>query len=89
MWVTNGGNNDTGFSNAEYDKLIAEARTTEDNAKRNENFKKAEEILIKDNTVLMPIYYYTNVSVEKPYLKGVSLDFSGAIDYTRAYLLEH
>ena len=25
MWVTNGGNNDAGFSNAEYDSLIAEA----------------------------------------------------------------
>ena len=36
----------------------------------------------------MPIYYYTNVSLTKPYLKGVQLDFSGAIDFTRAYLEE-
>lgn len=89
MWTSNSGNNDTGFKNEEYDKLVSEAKTTEDNAKRNENFKKAEELLIKDNMVLMPIYYYTNVAVEKPYLKNVVLDFSGAIDYTRAYLLEH
>ncbi|SDE77492.1 oligopeptide transport system substrate-binding protein [Fontibacillus panacisegetis] len=89
MWTSNSGNNDIGLKDAEYDKLINEAKTTEDNAKRNENFKKAEEILVKDTMGIMPIYYYTNIALEKPYLKGVSLDFSGGIDYTRAYLLEH
>ncbi len=89
MWVTNGGNNDTGFSNAEYDKLIADAKATDDMAKRDEAFAKAEKIFIQDNMVVMPLYYYTNVAAEKPYLKGVFLDFSGAVDYTRAYLLEH
>ncbi|RRJ66677.1 peptide ABC transporter substrate-binding protein [Paenibacillus oralis] len=89
MWVTDGGNNDTGFSNEEYDKLIAEAKATEDMAKRDEAFAKAEKIFIQDNMVVMPLYYYTNVAAEKPYLKGVFLDFSGAVDYTRAYLLEH
>ncbi|WP_110932159.1 peptide ABC transporter substrate-binding protein [Paenibacillus bouchesdurhonensis] len=88
MWTSNSGNNDIGFKNEEYDKLIAEAKATEDNTKRNENFKKAEEILVKDNMAIMPIYYYTNVAVEKPWLKGVSLDFSGAIDYTRAYITD-
>ncbi|MED4955158.1 peptide ABC transporter substrate-binding protein [Paenibacillus macerans] len=89
MWVTDGGNNDTGFSNEEYDKLIADAKATSDMAKRDEDFAKAEKIFIQDNMVVMPLYYYTNVAAEKPYLKGVFLDFSGAVDYTRAYLLEH
>lgn len=88
MWVTGGGNNDTGFSNEEYDKLIKEAKNSEDMALRDANFAKAEEILIKDNQVLMPIYYYTNVSATKPWLKGVVLDYSGAIDYTRAYITD-
>ncbi|MUG45021.1 peptide ABC transporter substrate-binding protein [Paenibacillus woosongensis] len=88
LWTSNSGNNDIGFKNEEFDKLIAEAKAIEDNTKRNENFKKAEEILVKDNMAIMPIYYYTNVAVEKPWLKGVSLDFSGAIDYTRAYITD-
>ncbi|SMF40673.1 peptide ABC transporter substrate-binding protein [Paenibacillus barengoltzii] len=88
MWVTGGGNNDTGFSNEEYDKLIQEAKTTDDMAVRDKNFARAEEILIKENQVLMPIYYYTNVSATKPWLKGVVLDYSGAIDYTRAYITD-
>lgn len=89
MWVTGGGNNDSGYANADYDALINQAKSTDDAAERNEAFKKAEENLIKDNQVLLPIYYYTSVSVSKPYLKGVILDFSGAVDYSRAYLLEH
>ena len=88
MWMTNGGNNDIFFANAEYDELIKEAKQTEDLAKRQENFVKAEKILIQDEQALMPIYYYTNVSLTKPYLKGVSLDYSGAVDYSRAYLIE-
>lgn len=88
MWVTGGGNNDSGYSNPEYDKLIQEARTSADNAVRQEKFVAAEKILM-DDMVVIPIYYYTNNSLTKEYLKGVTLDFSGAIDLSRAYLLEH
>ena len=85
MWVTNGGNNDAGFSNAEYDALIKEAYQTQDNAARMTAMSKAEKILIQDNQVLMPLYYYTNEYLIKPNLKGVSLDFSGGVDFSRAY----
>lgn len=88
MWVTGGGNNDTGYSNAEYDKLIKEAKSSSDNAVRQEKFAAAEK-LIMDDMIVIPIYYYTNNSLTKEYLKGVTLDFSGAIDLSRAYLLEH
>lgn len=42
MWVTGGGNNDTGYANPEYDKLIQEAKTSSDLAKRQELFAQAE-----------------------------------------------
>lgn len=89
MWVTGGGNNDAGYANPEYDKLIADAKASSDLAKRQEDFAAAEKMLVQDDMVIMPIYYYTNNSLTKEYLKGVTLDFSGAVDYTRAYLLEH
>lgn len=89
MWVTGGGNNDAGYANPEYDKLIADAKSNSDLAKRQEDFAAAEKILIQDDMVIMPIYYYTNNSLTKEYLKGVTLDFSGSVDFTRAYLLEH
>lgn len=89
MWVTGGGNNDTGYANPEYDKLISEAKTSTDLAVRQEKFAAAEKLLIEQDMVLIPLYYYTNNSLTKEYLKGVTLDFSGAIDLTRGYLLEH
>ncbi|MNB79469.1 Oligopeptide-binding protein OppA precursor [compost metagenome] len=88
MWVTGGGNNDSGYANPDYDKLIQEAKSSADNAVRQEKFVAAEKILM-DDMVVIPIYYYTNNSLTKEYLKGVTLDFSGAIDLSRAYLLEH
>ncbi|AHV98395.1 peptide ABC transporter substrate-binding protein [Paenibacillus sabinae] len=89
MWVTKGGNNDTGYANPAYDKLIADVKATDDAAVRQEKFAAAEKMIIQDDMILIPLYYYSNNSLTKPYLKGVTLDFSGGIDLTRAYLLEH
>lgn len=89
MWTTGGGNNDVGFANPEYDKLIEEAKASDDVKLRDEKFTQAEKILVKDNMAILPLYYYTNVSLVKPYLKNVVVDYSGAVDYSRAYLLEH
>lgn len=89
LWTSTSGNNDIGFKNEEYDKLIAEAKATEDVKLRDDNFAKAETLLIKDIMAVMPLYYYTNVSLVKPYLKNVIVDYSGSVDYSRAYLLEH
>lgn len=85
IWTTGNGNNDSGYANPEYDALIKKASEEKDLAKRNEYFVEAEKILIQDDMVIAPVYYYTNVSLTKPNLKGVSLDFSGAIDFSRAY----
>ncbi|WP_106768323.1 peptide ABC transporter substrate-binding protein [Paenibacillus faecalis] len=86
MWTSNSGNNDSGFKNEEYDKLVEEAYKTNDNAKRMELMSRAEEILVKENQVVMPLYYYSNVSLVKPWVKGLNIDFKGDIDFTRAYI---
>lgn len=85
LWTSKSGNNDTGFKNKEYDALISDAHSSSDNAKRMDDFSKAETLLIKDQQVLMPIYYYTNVALIKPNLKGVNINYAGQVDFTRAY----
>ena len=45
LWVTDGGNNQTGFSDAEYDELIDKATTETDLEKRQEYFYRCEEII--------------------------------------------
>ncbi|WP_434750129.1 peptide ABC transporter substrate-binding protein [Paenibacillus amylolyticus] len=88
MWTTGNTNNDPKFSNEQFDKDVKETVKTADPAKRMAAFADAEKVLVQDEMAVLPIYYYTNVSLTKPYLKGVQLDFSGAIDFTRAYLEE-
>lgn len=88
MWTTGNTNNDSKFSNEQYDKDVKDTVKSADPAARMAAFADAEKILIQDEMGVLPIYYYTNVSLTKPYLKDVQLDFSGAIDFTRAYLEE-
>jgi oligopeptide transport system substrate-binding protein len=69
MWVTDGGNNHTGWSNKTYDELIARAAETIDTEERYEYFQQAEEILAEEAPVL-PVYTYTRVYLIRPEVKG-------------------
>ena len=69
MWLTDGGNNETGWSDKEYDRLIAEAGRTTDPQQRLELFQKAEAILL-DEMPIIPIYFYTHVAARRPEVKG-------------------
>jgi oligopeptide transport system substrate-binding protein len=69
MWLTGGGNNETGWSNPQYDRLIAQAAATTDPQKRLEVFQKAESILM-DEMPIIPIYFYTRVCLQRPDVKG-------------------
>jgi oligopeptide transport system substrate-binding protein len=89
MFTSTSGNNDLGFKNAEYDQLVKDAYATQDPAKRMELMTKAEKILIGDNTALLPLYYYTRIWMNKPYVKDVVIDYSGNMDYTRGYIEQH
>ena len=70
MHVTDGGNNDSFWSNAEYDELINEAKASNDEKLRVENMHKAEKILM-DEMPVAPIYFYVNVNMYQPWVKGV------------------
>ncbi|PYJ37557.1 MAG: peptide ABC transporter substrate-binding protein, partial [Verrucomicrobia bacterium] len=69
LWVTNGANNQTGWSNTDYDRLIGEASQTGDQAARYAAFQKAEAILLEDAPIL-PVYFYTHAFLIRPSVKG-------------------
>jgi oligopeptide transport system substrate-binding protein len=69
MWLTGGGNNDTGWSHPEYDRLIAGASREADPARRMEIFQQAEAILL-DELPIIPVYFYTRVALRRPEVKG-------------------
>ena len=59
MWVTGGGNNDAQYSNPKYDELIAAAKLSTDPAERMDLMHQAEDLLMGEDGVLGPIYFYT------------------------------
>lgn len=69
IMVTGGGNNETGFANPEYDKLIMQSSASTDKAARFACFQKAEAILL-DEAPVVPLYYYTRVYLKQPSVKG-------------------
>jgi oligopeptide transport system substrate-binding protein len=69
MFETGNGNNDTGWSNEEYDSLLEKARMELDPEKRRGILQKAEEILMTEGPVI-PIYYYTTHGLRASALKG-------------------
>lgn len=70
MFVTGGGNNRTGWSNRRYDDLIAEAARTVDAARRLELLRTAESILVVNELPILPLYYYSSLSLRRPCVKG-------------------
>jgi oligopeptide transport system substrate-binding protein len=69
MWVSGGGNNNAGWSDSRYDSLIAVAANNSDRTLRFDAFREAETILL-DAMPVLPIYFYTNVYLLHPAVKG-------------------
>lgn len=55
---------------AKYDELIKQIKSETDFAKRTELMHQAEDILMATNCVI-PIYYYNDVYLQKPYVEGI------------------
>lgn len=70
LWLTDGGNNHGSYSNAEYDKLIADAAAEADAAKREEILIAAEKLLM-DEMPIGPIYNRKRDFVTSERLTGV------------------
>lgn len=87
LWVTGGGNNDAGYSNPEYDSLVAQAKTEQDSTKRWELMHQAEAIIMEDMPII-PLYYYTKAKAAKPEVKGVRVSTLGNILFDQAYIEE-
>jgi len=58
-----------GWTNATYDNLLAQATATSDPAARKALYKQAEEILVESDAVMIPIYYYGEGVLTRPYLQ--------------------
>ena len=88
LWVTDGGNNDTGWGNKDYDEAIKKAIEA-DGDERIDAMIEAEKILAEELPII-PIYYNARNFVEKPYVKGIARFPVGAdTEYKWTRILEH
>jgi oligopeptide transport system substrate-binding protein len=66
MFVTGGGNNRTGWSSPEYDRLIADAARELVPGKRLDILRQAEDLLVQSAVPVAPIYYYVGIQLYDP-----------------------
>ena len=66
MFMSNNGNNRTGWKNAEYDRLLREANTTVELKAREKLLQTAETLLIKDELPIVPLFVYVGLEYYDP-----------------------
>jgi oligopeptide transport system substrate-binding protein len=69
IWTTGHENNRTGWSNRQYDDLVAKARSERDPARRRELYLNAERILMHELPCI-PIYHYVSQNLVDPRVGG-------------------
>ena len=69
LMLSDSGNNQTGWANTDYDRLVNEARYAIDPEKRFDLYRQAEQILM-DESPIAPIYFYVNSRLKQPSVKG-------------------
>ena len=71
MFLTGGGNNDAKYENPSYDALIQAAKAEKDPEKRMQTMHDAEKMLIADDNVVAPLYFYTSKRMIQDGEKGL------------------
>jgi oligopeptide transport system substrate-binding protein len=71
MWVSGGGNNQTGWSNSRYDELIGQAACKIVNAQeRLRALREAERILVAEQSPILPLFTYVNKGMLSRRVRG-------------------
>ena len=84
LFTTGNSQNDGQWSNSEYDKLIADSKTTTSASQRWSDMSKAEDILLNDAGIC-PLYYSTSVMLVRTSVKNAVYN-RGNWDFKEAYV---
>lgn len=69
-FITGSTMNRTAWSNKKFDQLIVDSKKEKDNDKRWKMLQEAEKILI-DEAPIIPLYFYNQLTLEKPSVTGI------------------
>jgi len=76
------------WKNEEYERLVIESAKEIDPAKRIELYAQAEQIAMVDDVIMIPIYWYTNLDLTRPYVVR-TYSSSGQEAYEKWDILPH
>jgi oligopeptide transport system substrate-binding protein len=69
LWTCGGGNNDSQWCNEEFDALVAQAATEQDQDKQADLYKQAQKIMM-DDAPFLPLLFRTFPTVQKTWVDG-------------------
>jgi oligopeptide transport system substrate-binding protein len=82
------GQNDEGYANPEYDRLVAASQAEPDLDKRAALLEEAERVLLADQPIL-PLYYYVTMHLVKPWVGGWQPNIMDRHASKDLYVLKH
>nr|WP_113869081.1 ABC transporter substrate-binding protein [Brenneria salicis]NMN91868.1 oligopeptide transport system substrate-binding protein [Brenneria salicis ATCC 15712 = DSM 30166]RBP58329.1 oligopeptide transport system substrate-binding protein [Brenneria salicis ATCC 15712 = DSM 30166]RLM29333.1 oligopeptide ABC transporter substrate-binding protein OppA [Brenneria salicis ATCC 15712 = DSM 30166] len=85
---THNSNNNSKFSNADYDALLQQALTENSRQAKQAIYQQALTIL-NQQTPLLPLYYYVQSQMVKPYIGGFSTTLRGEYYTQDMYVIKH
>jgi oligopeptide transport system substrate-binding protein len=88
IFRTSSSNNDTGYSNPLFDKLLNDAANTADSSIRRGLLANAERSMLNDYPVI-PLYYFVSKRLVKPYVLGVKPNLLDRVGSKEISLLPH
>ena len=89
LWTTDSPLNQSGFSNAEYDRLIADAKVETNPTRRFQQLAQAEKILIEDEAVVAPTFHPSFTRLIRPSVEGLVFHPYGVfVDFKYASIRE-
>ena len=86
MYTSTSGQNRTGWSNPEYDRLIVVAAGEADNVRRFELFRQAERILCEQELPIIPLFFERGNYLLKPHIAGLHENVRDILPIHRARL---
>ena len=78
----------TNWSSDAFDALVDQAAASTDVAKRVEWYTQAEEILVREDAVIIPIYWYGNSALTQPYIHRTYSQLPGVERFEKWAVLE-
>lgn len=82
------GQNDTGYNNPEYDRLVAASQAELDAAARARLLEQAERVMLADMPIL-PLYFYVRMHLMQPWVRGFEPNIMDHHRHKNFYILKH